>query len=223
MLPQAPPEIPYLEIAVHMATATEVGGDYYDFLPQEDGGLYAVTGDATGHGISAGMMVAMTKSALNALDVQSPHILLRQINSVIRAVNPEHMKMALNVVNISETGFAISSAGMPPAFLYRSERQEVEEILVSGLPLGSMTESDYSLRVVEYRRGDALVLISDGLPELADESGEPLGYEAVQRAVAEHGEAPAGEILERLVALGEGWGGGRAHDDDITIVVIKRV
>jgi serine phosphatase RsbU (regulator of sigma subunit)/nitrogen-specific signal transduction histidine kinase len=223
MLPQELPEVPYLDIAVHMATATEVGGDYYDFFPQEDGGLYVATGDATGHGIPAGMMVAMTKSTIKALDVQSPHTLLKQANQVIRAVNPVHMTMALNALTISDSGFAISSAGMPPAFLFRGDRGEVEEILVEGLPLGAMSDADYSLRVVEFKRGDSLVLISDGLPELSNEHGDPLGYEAVQGVVAEHGEASADDLLARIVALGDEWGRGEADDDDITVVVLKRV
>ncbi len=223
MLPQQLPEVPYLEIAVHMKTATEVGGDYYDFFPQEDGGLYVATGDATGHGIPAGMMVAMTKSAIKALDVQSPHTLLKQANQVIRAVNPVNMTMALNALSISDSGFAISSAAMPPVFLFRADRGEAEEILVEGLPLGAMAESDYSLRVVEFKRGDSLVLISDGLPELRNESGEPLGYEAVQRIVSEHGETSADDLLARIVELGEKWGRGETQDDDITVVVMKRV
>ena len=68
----------------------------YVSVMQPDGSLYAVTGDATGHGISAGMMVAMVKSTLKALEVQSPHILLTQVNRVIRSVNPAHMNMALD-------------------------------------------------------------------------------------------------------------------------------
>ena len=63
LLPKQAPRLPHLEIAVRMRTATEVGGDYYDFFPLEDGSLYVVTGDATGHGMSAGLMVSMTKSA----------------------------------------------------------------------------------------------------------------------------------------------------------------
>jgi len=223
LLPQEMPDVPYLDIAVHMSTATEVGGDYYDFFPQTDGGLYVATGDATGHGISAGMMVAMTKSTIKALDVQSPHVLLMQANRVIRAVNPQNMTMALNALTISDSGFAVSSAGMPPLFLYRGDRAEVEEILVPGLPLGAMAESEYTLRVVEFKRGDSLVLISDGLPELRNEAGEPLGYAAVQRTVAEHGEAGPEELLAELTTLGERWQGDRPSDDDITVVVIKRI
>ena len=137
LLPAEAPAIPYLDVAAYMQTATEVGGDYYDFFPQADGALYVVTGDATGHGISAGMIVSMTKSALRALEVSSPHVLLGQLNGVIRAVHLERMQMALNVAYFTESEVALSSAGMPPLFRYRAATGEVEEILVPGLPLGA--------------------------------------------------------------------------------------
>ncbi len=222
LLPKAPPESPFLEIAAHMQTATEVGGDYYDFFPQDDGSLYVVAGDATGHGISAGMMVSMTKSALKALDVQSPHVLLTQLNRVIRAVHLERMQMALNVTHVTEREIAVASAAMPPALLYRGDGG-VEEILLPGLPLGGLEDTDYPLTVKDFHRGDALLLISDGLPELAGADGELLGYEAVERCLATHGARPAAEILEALLELGRDWAGGEASADDVTIVVLRRV
>ena len=226
LLPKSPPPTPYLEIAAYMQTATEVGGDYYDFFPQVDGSLYVVAGDATGHGISAGMMVSMTKSALKALDVQSPHMLLAQLNHVLRAVQLERMQMALNVTYITPAEIAVSSAAMPPALLYRGANGgpgEVEELLLPGLPLGGLEEADYTLRVKDFRAGDALLLLSDGLPELADARGEPLGYDAVVRCLAVNGGRPAAEILEALLDLGRGWSGGAASEDDVTLVVVRRV
>ncbi|MCP3958476.1 MAG: response regulator [bacterium] len=227
LLPKAPPEIPYLELAAYLETATEVGGDYYDFFPQPDGALYIVTGDATGHGISAGMMVSMTKSALKALEVQSPHMLLQQLNSVLRAVDLSRMQMALNVVYITEHEVAISSAAMPPAFLYRAADGQAEEILIPGLPLGSLPEIEYELRIFDLRPGDALVLLSDGLPELIQQQGSEDGYAVVGQTVESHGHGSAREILDSLTALAENGNGAtngesRLLDDDVTMVVVKR-
>ncbi len=223
LLPKAPPELPYLEFAAYLETATEVGGDYYDFFPQADGSLYIVTGDATGHGISAGMMVSMTKSALKALEVQSPHVLLRQLNAVLRAVDLTRMQMALNVAYVTEDEVAISSAAMPPAFLYRGATGAAEEILVPALPLGGMADTDYQLRVFDFHPGDALVMLSDGLPELVDRANGGDGYAAVGRTVERHGAGSDQDILDALVALGgNGVGEGRLLDDDVTVVVVKR-
>ena len=221
MLPQLIPKLDHLEIAVHLQTATEVGGDYYDFFPQSDGTLYVVTGDATGHGISAGMMVAMTKSAIKALPMQSPHIMLRQLNRVLLAVHPGRMMMALSVAAISPTELVFSSAGMPPALLYRCETGQVEEMLVEGLPLGSLEDANYVLRAVEINRGDVLVLVSDGLPERRNAAGDLLGYASVEQRLAEVGSKPVDEILLSLVELGNDFGDGRS-DDDLTVLVLRR-
>ena len=66
MLPKVLPQLPQLDIAVYMKTATEVGGDYYDFNIGLDGTLTCVLGDATGHGMKAGTMVTAVKGLFNS-------------------------------------------------------------------------------------------------------------------------------------------------------------
>lgn len=217
LLPSAPPALPFLEIAAHMETATEVGGDYYDFFVQDDGALYVVTGDATGHGISAGMMVSMTKSALKALDVQSPHMLLGQLNKVLRAVQLERIQMALNVSYITEHEIALSSAAMPPAYLYHDGK--VDEVLLPALPLGSREGTAYDLKVMPFEPGDVFLLISDGLPELMRDCDDVLGYDIVEQCLATHGDRSAEEIRDALLQLGSDWTEERS--DDVTVVVVK--
>ena len=220
LLPKAPPDLPQFEIASHLETASEVGGDYYDFFPQDDGSLYVVAGDATGHGISAGMMVSMTKSALKALDVSSPQLLLTQLNGVMRAVDLTRMQMALNVAHFAGDEVRLSSAAMPPAMLYRAARRDAEEILLPGLPLGAMSDPIYGLARLDFLPGDALVLLSDGLPELLDRREGVNGYDAVRDAVSRHGGGSAKALIDGLVALISKSDHPLA--DDVTIVVVRR-
>lgn len=110
---------------------------------------------------------------------------------------------------------------MPPALLYRSRSNRVEELLVEGLPLGSLEDADYVLRAVEIERGDVLVLISDGLPERRNAQGEMLGYRAVEKRLGEVGEESTERILEALVELGDNFGEKDA-DDDVTVLVVRR-
>lgn len=222
MLPKSPPRIRGLEISVHMQTATEVGGDYYDFFPQGDGSLYIVVGDATGHGLPAGMMVAMTKAALNSLSSLPPADMLNRLNHTICLTNPGRIKMALQMVYIQSDQVELSSAGMPSAFWFDGKMGEVEEILVPGLPLGSFKDANYSLKRLRFETNNAFVLISDGLEERTNDAGEYLGYEAIQRCIVENGNRSAEEIKDTLVTLGENWSNGKPNEDDITIVVVKR-
>ena len=89
--------------------------------------------------------------------------------------------MALNVTYITPdrdrrlVGGDAAGAPLPR----RATAATVEEILLPGLPLGGLEEAEYSLRVKDFRAGDVLLLLSDGLPELVDPGGELLGYDAV--------------------------------------------
>jgi hypothetical protein len=101
LLPTTPPRLPYLEIVAFQNTATEVGGDYYDFLPQADGSLFVAFGDATGHGVSAGLMVTATKMGVLTLwgtEVTQGISLLN--SSLIRLNLGQGLNMALNVLHL---------------------------------------------------------------------------------------------------------------------------
>ena len=222
LIPQKAPEHPDYDIALHMKTSTEVGGDYYDFFPQDDGSMYVVVGDATGHGLNAGMMVSITKAGLYGSNFDTPSNTTTRLNKTIKAIDLGTTRMSLNMAKFHNGSFDFTSAGMPPAYLYRGESGTVDEILVPGLPLGSMKKADFDLHTFHLKPEDALVLISDGLPECINHNGEMLDYDAVKECVKQNGKKSAQGIIESLVGLGDKWMSGLMNDDDITLVVIKK-
>jgi ligand-binding sensor domain-containing protein len=137
MLPKDLPNLPNLDIAVYMQTATEVGGDYYDFHVGMDGTLTVVVGDATGHGMKAGTMVTTTKSLFNIL-APNPDILstFSEISRVIKGMKFHQLSMCLMLLKIKGNELSVSSAAMPPALIYRKKNQAIEEIFMKGMPLG---------------------------------------------------------------------------------------
>ena len=74
-----------------------MGGDYYDFFEQEDGSIYLVTGDATGHGMTAGMMVCITKAGLHGISQPDTKDIMNQLNTVIKNIDLGQNRMALNI------------------------------------------------------------------------------------------------------------------------------
>ena len=222
LIPQKAPEHPDYDIALHMKTSTEVGGDYYDFFPQDDGSMYVVVGDATGHGLNAGMMVSITKAGLYGSNFDTPSNTTTRLNKTIKAIDLGTTRMSLNMAKFHNGSFDFTSAGMPPAYLYKGESGTVDEILVPGLPLGSMKKADFDLHTFHLKPEDALVLISDGLPECINHNGEMLDYDAVKECVKQNGKKSAQGIIESLVGLGDNWMSGLMNDDDITLVVIKK-
>lgn len=222
LIPQAPPEHPDYDIALHMKTSTEVGGDYYDFFPQDDGSMYVVCGDATGHGLNAGMMVSITKAGLYGSSFDTPASTTTRLNQTIKAIDLGTTRMSLNMVKFNNGSFDFTSAGMPPAYLYKDKTGSVDEILIPGLPLGSMKKADFDLHSFPLDSNDVLVLISDGLPECVNHEGEMLDYDPIKDCIELNGDKSAKDIIDALIDLGDKWMSGLTNDDDITLVVIKR-
>jgi serine phosphatase RsbU (regulator of sigma subunit) len=221
LLPKALPEHPRLEVAVFMRTATEVGGDYYDFRSEEDGRLTVAIGDATGHGAKAGTMVTVIKSLFiaGAGGCDLPEFLAAAASS-IRRMELGRMAMALAVARLDGDRLEVSSAGMPPVLVRRASG-ELEEIALQGLPLGGMAQPSYQRHEVALAADDIVLLMSDGLPELPNGEGEPFGYARLRRTVDECAGCSPQEIITRLAASADNWTGGRPPGDDVTFVVVK--
>lgn len=222
MLPKELPNLPHLDIAVYMKTATEVGGDYYDFSVGIDGTLTVVIGDATGHGMRAGTMVTATKSLFSS-HASNPDILFtfQEITRCIKHMNMHMLSMCLSIMKIEGNKMQISAAGMPPALLYRSNTKNIEEIVLKGMPLGAYQDFPYELRETDIHSGDTILLMSDGLPELFNRNKEMFGYDGVIETYKKAAGKSPEEIIEVLKNAGSEWANNEAPDDDITFVVIK--
>ncbi len=222
MLPKTIPQLPHLEIAAYMKTATEVGGDYYDFHLAASGELTIVVGDATGHGLKAGTVVTATKSLFNHL-AETPDVteFFSHSSLALKRMNMRSLFMAMTVARVSGHTLTVSSAGMPPVLIYRAATGEVEEVQLTGVPLGSVTSYRYRQQQLPIASGDVIVLMSDGLPERFNPASEMLGYDQPKVALAESATLSAQAIIERMNRDAEVWAEGRPLDDDVTFVVLK--
>lgn len=222
MLPKKIPQLPNLEIAAYMKTATEVGGDYYDFHLAEDGTLTVAIGDATGHGTKAGTMVTASKSLFQVLaqNDDSPQVFHR-FTQTLKSMNLGRMYMAMTLIKFKDNKIKIAAAGMPPTLIYRAATKTVEEINIKAMPLGSFAQFPYKQEELELAPGDTIALMSDGLPEMFNHDGEILDYPAAKNIFAEVAEQSPHEIIAHLVKAGERWANGRPQDDDVTFVVMQ--
>lgn len=229
LLPRELPQVPEIELAVAMSTATEVGGDYYDFRTLANGDLLLAVGDATGHGAAAGTMVTVVKSLFMAGgDEAAPAAFLRRATGLVHGMGLSRMAMALAVARLSGRALTLSSAGMPPALRWRSANGEVEEIALAGMPLGARSDYSYSERELELAPGDVVLWMSDGFPELPDPTGEPLGYERARARFAAAAGTGAGarDILAALERAASDWtaadgAAAPAPSDDVTFLVLR--
>ncbi len=222
MLPETIPPHPNLEIAVSMRTANEVGGDYYDFKLHDDGTLTVAIGDATGHSMKAGTMVSVIKSLFIAeasqMDILS---FFKKCSRTIKEMRLGNLYMALMLIKIKNHQMTVSSAGMPPVYIYRKDKETVEEILIKGVPLGGPGSFSYKKKKVVLNSGDTVLLMSDGLPELFNDKNEVLDYTRVKEIFRETAENPPNDVIAHLMKAGEQWSKGRLQNDDMTFVVLK--
>ncbi|MFC2094531.1 two-component regulator propeller domain-containing protein [Bacteroidota bacterium] len=222
MLPKELPDLPNLDIAVHMQTATEVGGDYYDFYKDGNGSLTIVVGDATGHGLKAGTMVSVIKGLFisSAADTNTKTF-FEKCTQTIKQLHLGNLYMALSFVKIENNELFASCAGMPPIYIYRNESKKVEPIILKGMPLGAFTNFEYKDAKVKLNFGDSILLFSDGLPELFNDKKEMYDYERVKATFERVGHNNAQQIIDDLVGEVDEWRNGNSPNDDVTFVVLK--
>jgi serine phosphatase RsbU (regulator of sigma subunit) len=222
MLPKKVPEREEMRIAVFMKTATEVGGDYYDFKLGIDDTLTIAFGDATGHGMQAGSVVTATKSLFKSYaNLRDPVQIQKHISDPLRSMGFNRLVMALIVAKIKDYKLQISVAGMPFPLIYRSASGEVEEIAISGMPLGSFNNFPYKSEKLNFRKNDTILFMSDGFQEMFNENGEILGDERVREGFKDCAKGSPQEIIDELKKLAENWAGTRPQADDMTLMVIK--
>lgn len=222
MLPAVLPNNNKISVAALMLTATEVGGDYYDFHESKDGSITIAIGDATGHGAQAGIMVTATKSLFNLLaDENNITDILRNSNLAIKKMQFTNIFMAFAILRLKENTLELAGAGMPPAYIYRSKTKIVESVALKGLPLGSVSDYEYSKTAVKLNGGDVVVLVSDGFPELFNSKMESIGFDKIPDLLAEVGDSSPEEIIAEFKNSAEQWLNGNKQDDDMTFVVFK--
>ena len=222
LLPRELPRHPGLEIAVFMRTATEVGGDYYDFFPSPGGALTAAIGDAAGHGATAGTMVTVVKGLLTvAAGTSELPRLLGDATRAIKRMDLGRMNMALTLLRIEEGRISLSAAGMPPMLRHSPAEGRVEEIELVGMPLGTLPDVSYQHWESELAPGDTLLLMTDGFAELLNGDEETLGYPRVRELFAASASKAPDEIIADLSSAAEDWTGGLPPHDDITFVVLR--
>jgi serine phosphatase RsbU (regulator of sigma subunit) len=221
MLPKEVPRHRNYDVAVFTRTATEVGGDYYDFHLAGD--VLSVTiGDATGHGAKAGTMVTVVKTLFSGYDGKAePSDFLGDAAEKIKRMELGRMAMALSLARFEPRRLTVASAGMPPALVHRAATSEVEEITLGATPLGTLGV-DYAQSSVDLAAGDTVLFLTDGLPELMNDGGQQFGYVETSKAFAAAARAAdANGVIEALELTTRQWHGEAPPNDDVTFVVVR--
>lgn len=210
-----------LRFATHFEPCSAIGGDYYDLLPMGDQRLAVMVADATGHGITAGLRMAMVKSALQVLAAQQtdPLVILQQLHQLLRRSLAQHRSFVtatLCVIDAENGEMILTNAGHPPTYVLRQGK--VTAIELPSLPLGAFSDR-FPRRTFRLQPGDTVVWLSDGLIEATNALEEAFGYEAVQATLEDLGESPS-QVRDRLLEAVDEHTGQFPPLDDRTLLVM---
>ena len=205
MIPREKIETPGFEIDSVYEPATEVGGDFFYLEPGSDGSLLLVVGDVAGHGLKAAMNVSMLMGALRRNPERRPARVLEALNRVV--VPGSESYTTCQALWFGPQGeLVMANAGHLPPYL---NSQEVRT--PGGLPLGALPDTTYEEVRLYLHPGDRLLLLSDGVVEARNATGELFGFDRVHNLSNQS----AFYIADAAKEFGQ--------DDDITVLTVRRL
>lgn len=225
LLPSADPVLAGYDVAGLHVPTWEIGGDYFDYLPQPDGRLGFAIADVSGKGVPAALIMATFRAALRAQrprDIPLDQMGARLNRILLDSMDSSRFVTALYGILQHETGaFSYVNCGHNPPSLLRAGG--AREALASGGPaLGMWPGACFEPDTVTLEPGDTLALYTDGVVEVMNADGDLFGLERLERVLRQHASRPARALIEAVVDATRAFAGRRGYEDDFTLVIVKR-
>jgi sigma-B regulation protein RsbU (phosphoserine phosphatase) len=209
--------------------AKEVGGDYYDFSPIDDENYALVIGDVSGKGVPAALFMAVSRTLLRmlTLDTKSPEIVMEEFNNRLVSLD-DSAKMFITIFygiyNIKTGNLKYSSAGHNMPF-YRSANGENKDFRMlppmNTMVAGIMEEMPMKLAEINLSPGDTLVLYTDGLNEAIDTEEQEYGEDRMEALLNQNKDGSSQTICDTLVSSVQDFQKEMPQFDDITLFVMN--
>jgi serine phosphatase RsbU (regulator of sigma subunit) len=222
-LPKDVPELPGWQLVPYYQPAREVGGDFYDFLPFEDGRLGLVIGDVTDKGIPAALVMTATRTMIRtaAQGIFSPSEVFARVNDLLYAETPPGMFVTCFYAVLDPQSGWLHYANAGHDLPYWRHNGGISELRATGMPLGIMPGTRYDDYEVTLAPGDSVLFYSDGLVEAHNRQREMFGLPRLKMLLEE--DADGVSFIDFLLSelkgfTGEGW----EQEDDVTLVGLHR-
>jgi sigma-B regulation protein RsbU (phosphoserine phosphatase) len=211
-----------------MTAARHVGGDFYDFFMVDDDHLAIVIADVSGKGVPAALFMAVSRTILRAqaTATPAPSECIRRANDQICTQNPMSLFITVfyGLLDVRTGAFRYVNAGHPsPVWLQRPEHNVVPLPWTEGVALGVMEDLAYREGRTVLRRGDTLVLYTDGVSEAMDDTGNEFTESRILATLAGTLDSDVAGILGRLIQNVESFVDGAPQSDDLTCVVVRYI
>lgn len=218
------------QICAYSHTADEVGGDYYDTYPIDTNRFVVIMGDVSGKGTSAAFHMAQMKGVFQSL-IQlnlKPAEFMKKANAALSKCLERNHFITVSIFEIDTIAqtFCHARAGHIPSLWYRAKEKTASFIAIEGLGLGIVRNQTYQNYVHEqtfdYKQGDLLVLMTDGILEGRNEQGEQFGYDRLKNLVEAHPQLSPSTLQQLIIdSLHQFVGGVGMIDDDYSLLVVK--
>lgn len=209
-----------VEVFGRSRASAEVGGDLLDVFDGESGVVVTVA-DVSGHGVAAGTMMGMMKSAarVKLMDGVPLDTLVHDLNRVLFQLKGDGMFATITSLRFHGDGAVeVAVAGHLPLLRVRTGIGEVEVLPNEHVPLGILEDASFWSRTIQSESGDVFVLLTDGLTEVENEKGQELGWEPIRDIVAAQHARPLAEIYETIMRTVAAHG---RQEDDQTLALIR--
>lgn len=228
LLPSRIPALPGFELDAVYRPASQVGGDYYDFIPVGTGRMLIVVADVAGKGVPGLVIMAMVRILVRDLAVRGerPERMLRRLNTLLRddIASGFFVTCFCGILDTRAQTFEFASAAHMPLLLYRARGRSIEEFRTGAKPLGPFPDEIFRSGLEEARidlePGDLVLQYTDGLNEMRDASGEEFGFERTRDVISRAATGGTGAVLARIIEALDGFRGNTPQSDDLTLLAI---
>jgi hypothetical protein len=206
--------------------SAEVGGDLIDVVPLPDGSVFAYVADVSGHGLPAGILMGMIKTAVHTqlFDLPSPVAVFDRLNQVLPAVKESHMYATCTTLRIfanqsdrsCRVDYAI--AGQPPMLYASAATATASQLTDQQLPLGLLDAPPYKGHTVELALGDVLLIATDGILEAETKDGAEFGLDRLESLLVENRTQPLATIAQ---VIHQALSSSYTQTDDQSLLLVR--
>jgi phosphoserine phosphatase RsbU/P len=217
------PEEPNFDIYASMVAAKEVGGDFYDFFLIDKNRLGFVIGDVSGKGISAALFMAVSRTLIRATGLKGDSVseCMGYVNNLLckESVSSMFVTVFYGILN-TQTGEVdyVNAGHNPPYLLSKNGISKVE--MTDGLALGVLDDFSFESKKLQLKKGDQLLLYTDGVVEAIDLEENAYGEEKFENFLQENLKHPVETIIKKSFADVNDFVNGAPQSDDITLLGI---
>jgi Na+/proline symporter/serine phosphatase RsbU (regulator of sigma subunit) len=225
LLPKKMPEIEGLDISGICVPAKQVGGDYYDFIIHEND-LDIVIADVSGHNIGAALLMASTRTFIQAHSQQMfpPRTTLETLNSFLyKDLSSSELFITMFYLRyeLKKNNLIYANAGHNQPLIYRRKSDSFDLLDAEGMILGILPQVKFEEKKIAVESGDILVMYTDGIVEAQNKREELFGLERFKELIRDNSTKNSNEIINETLEETRLFQGRRHFNDDVTMVVVK--